>query len=64
MPVCAWMEGQYGIEGVYLGVLATLGAGGVTGVVEVELTDGERAGLVEAAGAVKAKVAEMGQLGG
>ncbi len=31
MPVCAWVDGEYGISGVYLGVLAEIGAGGVTG---------------------------------
>ncbi len=62
MPVCAWMEGQYGISDVYLGVIAKLGANGVESVVEVDLTDTERSGLVEAADAVKAKVAEMAEL--
>jgi malate dehydrogenase len=62
MPVCAWMEGEYGIDGVYLGVLAKLGSNGVEEVVEVDLTDTERTGLVEAAAAVKAKVAELGDL--
>src|SRR5919205_844370 len=42
-PVCAWVEGQYGISGVYLGVLAELGAGGVKKVVETPLTDSELA---------------------
>ncbi len=63
MPVCAWMEGQYGIDGVYLGVLAKLGANGVEEVVEVELTDDEVAALKEAAAAVKEKVADLEQLG-
>ena len=62
MPVCAWMEGQYGISGVYLGVIAKLGSNGVESVVEVDLTDTERSGLVEAADAVKAKVTEMAEL--
>jgi malate dehydrogenase len=63
MPVCAWMEGQYGIEDVYLGVLAKLGSNGVEAVLEVELTDDEVAGLREAAAAVKAKVADLEELG-
>ena len=62
MPVCAWMTGQYGINDVYLGVIGTLGAGGVTEVREVTLTDAEQAGLVEAAEAVKAKVADLEQI--
>ncbi len=62
MPVCAWMTGQYDIDGVYLGVLAKLGAGGVTEVCEVPLTDEEVAGLREAAVAVKAKVADLEEI--
>lgn len=62
MPVCAWMEGQYGIDGVYLGVLAKIGAGGVQEVREVELTSAETAGLKEAAVAVAEKVADLEQI--
>jgi len=62
MPVCAWMEGQYGIDDVYLGVIARLGANGVEEVREVELTDDEVAGLRAAADAVKEKVADLEQL--
>ncbi|MCL1595752.1 MAG: malate dehydrogenase [Actinomycetia bacterium] len=62
MPVCAWMEGQYDIDGVYLGVIARLGANGVEAVEEVELTDDEVAGLREAAVAVKEKVADLEDL--
>ena len=62
MPVCAWVDGQYGIEGVYLGVEAQLGAGGVKKVVETDLTDAERASLKEAAEAVRAKQADVKNL--
>lgn len=62
MPVCAWMTGQYGIEDVYLGVVARLGAGGVTEVYEAPLTAEETAGLREAAAAVKAKVADLEEI--
>lgn len=62
MPVCAWVAGQYGIDDVYLGVLAKLGAGGVTEVYEAPLTATEVEGLREAAVAVKAKVAEMEEI--
>jgi malate dehydrogenase len=62
MPVCAWVEGQYGIEGVYLGVEAELGAGGVRTVVERDLTETELAGLREAADAVRAKAADVASL--
>ncbi len=62
MPVCAWVDGQYGIEGVYLGVEAELGAGGVRRVVERDLTESELAGLREAADAVKAKAKDASSL--
>jgi malate dehydrogenase len=62
MPVCAWMTGQYGIEDVYLGVVAKLGAGGITEVYEAPLTAEETAGLREAAAAVKSKVADLEEI--
>jgi malate dehydrogenase len=61
-PVCAWVDGEYGISGVYLGVLGELGAEGVRRVVEVELTDSELAALREAAEAVRAKQADVTNL--
>src|SRR6201995_4178720 len=41
MPVCAWVDGEYGISGVYLGVEAEIGASGIKRVVEDKLTDTE-----------------------
>jgi malate dehydrogenase len=64
MPVCAWVTGQYGIDGVYLGVPAKLGRGGVAEVVELPLTDGELADLREAAEAVRSKQADVAKLVG
>jgi malate dehydrogenase len=62
MPVCAWMDGQYGISGVFLGVEAEIGATGIRRVVERDLTETERAGLREAAEAVRAKQADVAEL--
>jgi len=62
MPVCTWVDGEYGIAGVYLGVEAEIGAGGVTKVVERDLTETELAGLKEAAEAVRAKQADVADL--
>jgi malate dehydrogenase len=59
MPVCAWVDGEYGISGVYLGVEAELGATGVRKVVETKLTEAELAALHEAAEAVRAKQADV-----
>lgn len=55
MPVCAWVEGQYGISGVYLGVEASIGREGVKKVVETVLDSSERDALLVAAEAVRAK---------
>lgn len=59
MPVCAWVDGEYGITGVYLGVEAEIGRSGVRRVVETPLTSAELAGLVAAAAAVRAKQADV-----
>jgi malate dehydrogenase len=62
LPVCAWMEGEYGISDVYLGVEAEIGAAGVIRVVERDLTESELAALREAAEAVRAKQADVASL--
>ncbi|WBB96245.1 MULTISPECIES: malate dehydrogenase [unclassified Solwaraspora] len=62
MPVCAWVTGEYGIDGVYLGVEAELGAEGVRRVVTTDLTGTELAALKEAAEAVRAKQADVADL--
>jgi malate dehydrogenase len=62
MPVCAWVDGQYGIEGVYLGVEAEIGKEGIRRVVERDLTEPELAGLRQAAEAVRAKQADVASL--
>jgi malate dehydrogenase len=62
MPVCAWVDGQYGISGVYLGVEAEIGREGVRKVVESDLSDSELTGLREAAEAVRAKQADVADL--
>jgi malate dehydrogenase len=64
LPVCAWVEGQYGISGVYLGVPARLGREGVREVVQLPLTDAELADLRAAAEAVRSKQADVAELGG
>ena len=62
IPVCAWVDGEYGIEGVYLGVEAEIGREGVKKIVERDLTDSELAGLKEAAEAVRSKQADIANL--
>ena len=62
LPVCAWVNGQYGISGVYLGVEAEIGAAGVIRVAERDLAESELAALREAAEAVRAKQADVASL--
>ena len=62
MPVCAWTSGEYGVSGVYLGVPARIGAGGVKEIVELPLTPDELAALRTAAESVKEKVGELSGL--
>jgi malate dehydrogenase len=59
LPVCTWVEGQYGVSGVYLGVPARIGRDGVREVVELPLAPDELAALQAAAAAVGARQAEV-----
>ena len=62
MPVCAWVDGEYGINGVYLGVEAEIGREGVRRIVEGDLSESELGGLRDAAEAVRAKQADIADL--
>src|SRR2546423_4595911 len=53
LPCTAYLEGEYGIEGLYMGVPVKLGAQGVEQVIELELGDEERTALEESASAVR-----------
>jgi malate dehydrogenase len=59
LPTCAWTTGQYGISDVYLGVPASLGKGGVTGIVELDLNEDELTQLRKAAQAIRDKCKEL-----
>jgi malate dehydrogenase len=59
LPVSAWVEGAYGITGVYIGVPARLGLDGVEEVVELPLAADEVTALRAAADAVRAKQEEV-----
>ena len=58
-PVSAWVDGEYGIDGVYVGVPARLGRAGVQEIVELDLVDEELAALRTAAAAVRSKQEEV-----
>ena len=53
LPCAAYCEGEYGLSGVFVGVPAKLGRGGVEQIIEYELTPGERAALETSAAAVR-----------
>ncbi len=59
LPCAAWLEGEYGLEGLYVGVPCKLGAGGVESIIEVDLTDDERAALHRSADAVRSTMASV-----
>ena len=53
LPCTAYLEGEYGISDLYMGVPVKLGAGGVEEIVELDLSDDERQALEASAGAVR-----------
>jgi malate dehydrogenase len=59
LPCAAWLEGEFGFEGIYLGVPCKLGAGGLEQIVEVELSADEQAALAKSADHVRSTIAEV-----
>jgi len=60
LPCAAYLQGEYGIDGLCVGVLCKLGARGIEQVVELKLNDEEMAGLKKSAAAVKELCAVIG----
>ena len=56
LPCAAWLNGEYGIKGLYVGVPVVIGAKGVERIVELELSGAERAEFDKSAAAVKGLV--------
>ena len=52
-PVCAWLQGEYGLKDIYLGVPVILGKNGIEKIIELHLNDAEKALLAESSEAVK-----------
>jgi malate dehydrogenase len=52
-PVCAWLDGQYGLKDIYLGVPVKLGRNGIEQIIELQLNDDEMGLLNASAGAVR-----------
>jgi malate dehydrogenase len=53
LPCSAWLQGEFGLSGVFCGVPCKLGRGGLQQIVEISLTDAERAELAKSAEAVR-----------
>ena len=60
MPCSVYLEGEYGINGLFVGVPAKLGAGGVEEVIQLELNPDERAALQKSADSVRELIGVMG----
>ena len=59
LPCAAWLEGEYGMSGLFLGVPVKLGRGGMEKVIEVELTSKERVDLGKSAEAVREPMSKL-----
>ena len=60
LPCAAYLEGEYGIEGIYFGVPVKLGAGGVEEVIQITMTDEEAKALHASADVVKRTIQDLG----
>jgi malate dehydrogenase len=60
LPCAAYLQGEYGINGLYVGVPCKLGARGLEQIIEIKLTEEEKAALQKSAGAVKELVNVIG----
>jgi malate dehydrogenase len=63
LPVCAYLNGEFGVSGYYAGVPAVLGANGVEKVIEFSLDAEEKAAFDNSVNSVKSLVADMERLG-
>src|SRR2546421_5930345 len=61
LPCTAYLEGEYGIEGLYIGVPVKLGAGGIEQGIELDLSDEERSALEASTDAVREVVGVLGR---
>jgi len=61
MPCSAYLQGEYGIEGLFVGVPVKLGSGGIEEIIEVDLTTEERNALLKSAESVRTLIGIMGR---
>ncbi|MFH1756021.1 MAG: malate dehydrogenase [Candidatus Latescibacterota bacterium] len=62
LPVCAMLEGEYGVNGLFVGVPAILGKNGMEQVIELDLTDEEKAAFEHSVGAVRKTCDEVDEM--
>ncbi len=60
MPCAAYLDGEYGIKGLFVGVPVKLGSKGIEQIIEIKLTAEEKAGLDKSAASVKELVGVIG----
>jgi malate dehydrogenase len=60
MPCAAYLEGEYGINGLFVGVPVKLGERGIEQIIQIKLTPEEQAGLNKSADSVKELVGVIG----
>jgi malate dehydrogenase len=62
LPVCAKLEGEYGVKGMFVGVPAILGKNGMEQVIELDLTDAEKEAFAHSSGAVRKTCDEVDEM--
>ncbi len=62
IPVCAKLEGEYGVDGLFVGIPGLLGKNGVEQIIELDLTDEEKEAFARSAAAVRKTCDEVDQL--
>ncbi|MDP3832022.1 MAG: malate dehydrogenase, partial [Ignavibacteriaceae bacterium] len=63
LPVCAYLQGEFGIDGYYVGVPAVLGSNGIEKIIELTLNEEEQSLMDNSVNAVKSLVEDMTRLG-
>jgi malate dehydrogenase len=62
LPCAAWLDGQYGVRDLYVGVPVVIGAGGVERIVEISLDRDEKAAFDKSVGAVRELIGVVKQM--
>jgi malate dehydrogenase len=59
LPCSAWLQGEYGMKDVFLGVPCKIGAKGIEQILEIDMNPAEKAALVKSADAVRETIAQV-----